>query len=92
MITKTINKVTMTLKAACFWGEWCDVAIIQEWKNTQRGDISHHIEMNIDEAEALIVEMQVAIAEARRIDAEYAAHMDREQTRVYIPDGMEGEF
>jgi hypothetical protein len=92
MQTKTINGVTMTLKAACYWGELCDVGIVQEWKNTQQGNKLVFVEMTAAEAEALIVEMQAAIVEARRIDAEYAAHMEREQARVYLPDGLEGEF
>lgn len=90
MITKTINGVTMTLRASCFWGQLCDVGIVQEWKNTQQGDKLVFVEMSADEAEALIIEIQTAISEARRIDAEYAAHMDQEQPSA--PGGMEDKF
>lgn len=90
MITKRHNNVTMTLTAKCFWGELCDVGIVQEWKGTQHGDKFVLVEMSADEAEALVGEIQTAIAEARRIDREYAAHMDQE--RPVAPGGMEDQF
>ena len=79
MITRTRNGITMNLHARCYWAEWCDVGIIQTFKGTQNGDIFNSIEMTADEAERLIAELQAAIAEARRIDAEYLADMERER-------------
>lgn len=79
MITRKVGKVEMTLKAGCYWGEWCDVAIFQEWKGTQHGDITQYIEMNTDEAEALVAELQAAIAEAKRLDHEYSDYMRHER-------------
>lgn len=84
MIEKTINGVTMKLRAACFWGELCDVAIIQDWINAQGGDKSSFIEMSIDEAEALIIEIQAAITEARRCDREYS---ESQMNDSYIVNG-----
>lgn len=73
MITKTINNVTMELEAKCLWGLLCDVAIIQRWDHPQSGHSQAFIEMNISEAEQLIVEIQAAIDEAKRLDDEYRA-------------------
>ncbi len=71
MITKTINHTTMKLQAICTWGDGPDVMICQEWDNPQTGKHAFYIDLSADEAELLIVEMQAAITEARRIEAEY---------------------
>lgn len=69
MITKTVNGVTMNLRAECYWGEWCDVGIVQEWDHPQTGKHAQYIEMTADEAAQLISELQQAIARARELDA-----------------------
>lgn len=92
VVTKTINNVAMTLHVGCYWGEWCDVGIIQEWKGTPRGDVMQSIEMTADEAEHLVSALQAAIADARRIDAEYRADMERQSAIIHAPDGYENEF
>ena len=69
MITKTVNGVTMKLRAECYLGEWCDVGIVQEWDHPQTGKHAQYIEMSTGEAEQLIAELQQAIARARELDA-----------------------
>ncbi len=71
MITRKINNVLMELRAACYWGWWCDVAIIQKFHHPQRGLIESYIELSISDAEQLVAELQTAIAEAKAIDQEY---------------------
>ncbi len=61
----------MKLQAVCDWPA-NDVLICQEWDHPQTGKHAFYIEVSIDDAELLIVEMQAAIAEARRIDREYS--------------------
>ena len=87
MITRVFNNVSMKLQTVCGWPAM-DVLICQEWDHPQTGKHAFYIEVSADEAELLIVEMQAAIAEARRIDAEYTAHMESEKDRVDTPDGM----
>ncbi len=70
MITKTVNRTTMKLQAVCDWPA-NDVLICQEWDHPQTGKHTFYIDLSADEAELLIVEMQAAIVEARKIEAEY---------------------
>lgn len=75
MIIKALNNCVMKLHAGCYWGEWCDVGIIQEWDHPQRGREISYIEMTANEAEQLITELQTAIARARELDAGYFESM-----------------
>ncbi len=75
MITKTINRTTMKVQAVCDWPA-NDVMIAQEWDHPQSGKHAFYIELSADEADLLIVEMQAAIAEARRIEEEYRTSQD----------------
>jgi hypothetical protein len=78
MITQDHGKARMELHAGCYWGELCDVGITQKWVGIQGGDQYCFMQLTADQAEALIVEMQAAINEARRIDAEYNAYAHEE--------------
>lgn len=83
MITKEFKGGIMTLKADCYWAYWCDIGITQEFTFTdERPKVLNHIELNVNEAQALILELQDAIRECRRIDQEYNQYVENGDTEI----------
>ena len=100
MITSEINGVKMELSAGCYWGEWVDVAIIQKYHDVQlpseqgvlRGTIQNCIELNIEQAEALVHELITAIVQAKVVDAEYQRDMEKDRKANQLDPELEAIF
>lgn len=71
------NGTKMRVQAICDWT--IGIRILQEFNHIQRGPIVNEIQLNVDQAEAIIEELKAAIAEHKRIDDAYDDYQRQEE-------------